>query len=341
MTGASTKKRELLYVRGLNWIGDAVLSLGALQGLRKVRPDLTVVVGAPPATADVYRLSRAVDSVIPPPSWKTGFPARYDKAVILPRSFRSALESFPLSGQRVGFASEGRSFLLTRPLSYEKWRAGHRHQSTYYETLFREVDSRVQFEAPRFAFSPEEIRRIRSRLGEEILSSAPLIAVNPGAYYGRAKTWPVHHFATLLSALLDQSPTARILLFSGQADRPLADEIAKRVADSRLRSLAGQLTLRESSAALSLCDFLITNDSGMMHLGGATGRKGLALFGPTDPVATGPVASLDGTGLRILRHPVSCQPCFLRECPIDHRCMERLEPDRVLAEVQNSLEDRR
>ena len=97
--------------------------------------------------------------------------------------------------------------------------------------------------------------------------------------------------------------------------------------------MAGTLSLEESAALLSLCDALVTNDSGMMHLGSAAGRPGVALFGPTDPVATGPVSPSTGPGIRVLSVPTACAPCFLRECPIDHRCMERLLPETVLAGI--------
>ena len=340
MTPGEERGDRTLYVRGLNWIGDAVLSLGALQGLRRVRPDLTVVVGATAATADVYRMSKAVDSVISPPSWREGRTVRYDRAVVLPLSFRSAFETFPLSSRRIGFASEGRSLFLNTALSYREWKAGHRHQSTYYETLFREIDPRVEFEPPQFSFTSPEIEAARTRLGRA-RDSDWLVAINPGAYFGRAKTWPLHHFESLIKSLLDQPVPVRILLFSGQADRPLALELKRRLPDPRLESFAGQLTLKESAAMLSICDYLVTNDSGMMHLGGATGRKGVALFGPTDPVATGPVPPDNGPGLTVMRHPVSCQPCFLRECPIDHRCMERLSPEEIYDRVKKDLEGSR
>jgi heptosyltransferase-2 len=337
MTIRSRPLPQTLYVRGLNWIGDAVLSLGALQGLRKVRPDLTIVVGAPEATADVYRMSEAVDSVIPPPSiGREGF-HRFDAALILPLSFRSAFESFPLSRRRIGFAGEGRSILLTRALSYQSWKSVHAHQSTYYETLFQEIDPRVSFDPPVLRFSDAEIADARTRL-EESPGSGPRIAINPGAYYGRAKTWPIPHFEGLIRRLFDYDPDLTVVLFSGQADRPLAEEIKKRVADSRVISFAGRLALKESAATLSLCDYLVTNDSGMMHLGGATGRRGVALFGPTDPVATGPLRPKAGAGLSVLSYQVSCQPCLLRECPIDHRCMEGLLPELVYARIIQDLD---
>lgn len=332
MTAAAGFPRSV-HVRGLNWIGDAVLSLGALQGLKARHPDLRIEVGAPAATADIYRLSPVVECVTAP-GWERGrglFP--FDAAVVLPRSFRSAFESLPIARTRIGFASEGRSFLLTRALDYRTWKEAHRHQSTYYEALFREIDPAIRFAPPRIEISESAKEAARHRLKDVLPNDGPILAVNPGAFFGRAKTWPLGHFQTLIVRLQEASPALRVLLFSGTADRPLATDLFRRLSRSRVHSFAGELTLAESAAMLSLCDFLLTNDSGMMHLGGALGLPGAALFGPTDPVSTGPVAGQDRRPLTVLRHFVSCQPCFLRECPIDHRCMEELSP----GEVANAL----
>ena len=327
-----------VYLRGLNWIGDAVLSLGALQGLKKARPGIHVTVGAPPATAGVYRLSDAVDAVIAPPPLLSG--VRFDAAVILPRSFRSAWESVFLSESRIGFASEGRSLLLTDPLDYRRWKERHLHQSTYYETLLQALDPGTRFEPPRFSFSGEDLAQAGQRLRTLVPEGDRVLAVNPGAFYGRAKTWPTHHFVTLLDQLLSEDTGLHALLFSGGADRPLAQEVLRRLPHPRLHSVAGRLSLPESAALLSCCDALVTNDSGMMHLGAAAGIPGVALFGPTDPVATGPVLPEKGQGIRILSVPTACAPCLLRECPIDHRCMERLLPDMVLPEILRLLKEK-
>ena len=320
-----------VYCRGLNWIGDAVLSLGALQGLKRDRPGIHVTVGAPSATAGVYRLSGAVDSVIAPPSLLSGI--RFDAAVILPRSFRRAWESVFLSERRIGFASEGRSLLLTDTLDYRRWKERGLHQSTYYESLLQALAPETRFEPPRFVFSDGALAEARQRLRGLVPEGDRVLAVNPGAFYGRAKTWPTHHFVRLLELLLPEDAGLHAILFSGAADRPLAQEILRRLPHPRLHSVAGTLSLEESAALLSLCDALVTNDSGMMHLGSAAGRPGVALFGPTDPVATGPVSPSTGPGIRVLSVPTACAPCFLRECPIDHRCMERLLPETVLAGI--------
>ena len=327
-----------VYLRGLNWIGDAVLSLGALQGLKKARPGIHVTVGAPPATAGVYRLSDAVDAVIAPPPLLSG--VRFEAAVILPRSFRSAWESVFLSERRIGFASEGRSLLLTDPLDYRRWKERHLHQSTYYESLLKALDPGTRFEPPRFDFSGEALGEARQRLRTLVPEGERVLAVNPGAFYGRAKTWPTHHFVTLLEQLLSEDAGLHALLFSGAADRPMAQEILRCLPHPRLHSVAGMISIEESAALLSFCDALVTNDSGMMHLGAAAGIPGVALFGPTDPVATGPVSPEKGHGIRILSVPTACAPCLLRECPIDHRCMERLLPDMVLPEILRLLKEK-
>jgi heptosyltransferase-2 len=77
----------------------------------------------------------------------------------------------------------------------------------------------------------------------------------------------------------------------------------------------------------------LTNDSGAMHVAAALGVPTVAIFGATDPEATGPV----GPAVRIVREPVECSPCFLRECPIDHRCMQRVSPERVAREARELL----
>ncbi|MGC8529471.1 MAG: lipopolysaccharide heptosyltransferase II [Leptospirillia bacterium] len=337
-----------IYVRGLNWIGDAVLSLGALQGLRAVRPDLSITVGAPEATADVYRLSPAVDRVLPlaPRGGFRGFLTRgigerFDLALVFPRSFSSAFDSFLLASRRVGFASEGRSLLLTERLSYAEWKGKRLHQSTYYEALVRTVDPRAAFESPRLSFSPEQEKQARSRLEEISPGPGPILAVNPGAFYGRAKTWPSAHFLRLLGDLLKARPDLTVVLFSGKADKPLAKVLEEGIHSPRLISLAGTLSLAESAALLAHSSLLLTNDSGMMHLGGAAGRPGVALFGPTDPGATGPVPGPSGERFSVLIHKVACAPCRLRECPIDHRCMEGLTPDLVREEILRLLPEPR
>ena len=160
-----------------------------------------------------------------------------------------------------------------------------------------------------------------------------LIAVNPGAFFGSAKTWPSSYFVSLLSRLLEDHSSIRIILFSGKKDREKADVLETALPKEKVFPLQGKTSLPDSLAILSGCDYLLTNDSGMMHMGAALGIPGTVFFGPTDPVATGP---LGGT-IRVQSHHVTCAPCLLRECPIDHRCMTGLAWETVHGPIVDDL----
>jgi heptosyltransferase-2 len=97
--------------------------------------------------------------------------------------------------------------------------------------------------------------------------------------------------------------------------------------------LCGETSLGELVGVLSRLRLLLTNDSGPMHVAAALGVPLVAVFGPTDWRETGPV----GERHRLVREPVHCSPCLLRECPIDHRCMRRVGVERVVAEARAML----
>src|SRR6185436_19059425 len=113
----------------------------------------------------------------------------------------------------------------------------------------------------------------------------------------------------------------------GSLERPLGEAIAAAM-DVPARVLCGETTLGEMVGVLASLRLLLTNDSGPMHVAAALGVPVVAVFGPTDWRETGPV----GPRQRLVREPVHCSPCLLRECPIDHRCMARVTAERVVAE---------
>ena len=125
-------------------------------------------------------------------------------------------------------------------------------------------------------------------------------------------------------------------LFGVEKDRAVADTIVS-AANIPVTDLIGKTTLAQLMDELRTCDVLLTNDTGTMHLAAHLGVPTVALFGSTEPALTGPL----GTGHRVIRHHVECSPCFLRECPIDFRCMKAIEVSEVVADVEGVLEDRR
>ena len=117
-------------------------------------------------------------------------------------------------------------------------------------------------------------------------------------------------------------------------DKAVADEILAAAGNvPRVENLCGRTTLAELIALLRSCDVLVTNDTGTMHLAALLGTRAVAIFGSTEPQLTGPL----GSGHIILRKRVECSPCFLRECPIDFRCMKAVEAREVVAATRKVL----
>ncbi|MHB8422227.1 MAG: lipopolysaccharide heptosyltransferase II [Leptospirales bacterium] len=324
-----------LYVYAVNWIGDAIISLAALEGIKERFPDIPITVLPSPRTSDVYRLSPAISSVLSSEDkmerrifGSTSF------TLCFPLSFRSAWNLWRLGlPNRVGYASEGRSIFLNQTLDYPKWKNKHLHQASYYRELAESVLGPLPVKLPRLSIPTDLQEKARQFLSKNRNEDSFQIAINPGAFFGSAKMWPTRYYQVLIRQILNEIPNSSVVLFSGEKDKYVTREIASAVNSPRVVSTDGQLPLKESIALLSRCQYLVSNDSGMMHIGAALGMKGMALFGPTDPVATGPLSE----EIRILSHRVSCAPCFLRECPIDHRCMEFLTPETVFPILRKDI----
>jgi heptosyltransferase-2 len=155
------------------------------------------------------------------------------------------------------------------------------------------------------------------------------IGLNPGAEYGPAKRWPAEHFIET-ALVLGRQISCRWVLFGGLGDREVAEKIARALPSAPGReplNLAGKTSLRELAAALQVCSLVITNDTGPMHLAAAVGAPVVAIFGSTAPELTGPHLS---PRAQVVRQPAPCSPCFLRECPIDLRCLRGLPPQTVV-----------
>jgi heptosyltransferase-2 len=157
------------------------------------------------------------------------------------------------------------------------------------------------------------------------------VGLNPGAFYGSAKRWAPERFAAVGDSV-SRRGGAKVAIVGGPAERPLAEAVAARMR-APVRMLCGETTLPDLVGVLGSLRTLVTNDSGPMHLAAALGVPVVAIFGPTDWRETAPV----GEGHRIVREPVHCSPCLLRECPIDHRCMRWIPADRVAAEAESAL----
>lgn len=355
-----------ILVRGVNWLGDAVMTTPALLRLREAFPAAHIALSSPAKIADLWREHPAVNEVIPlrerESAWSVGRrlrPGHFDLALILPNSPRSALECL-IAGIpcRVGMRRQWRTWLLTRPVRPRaaarrmlkpsvrqiqerlvgKGETGFRipedaHHSLDYLHLVAALGANPAPLAPLLVVTPSEVEGARLRHGLE--SGVRWLGLNPGAEYGPAKRWPASRFAQVAREVTARSGI-RWVLFGGPRDAVTTAEIAGAL--PRALDLAGRTQLRELMALLASCRLVLTNDTGPMHVAAAMGTPVVVPFGSTSPELTGPGRPGDPRH-RLMRGTAACSPCFLRECPIDFRCMEGISVERVVAEVTSVLHE--
>lgn len=334
-----------ILIRATNWIGDAIMSLPAVRAVRQGFPVAEITVLAKPWVAALYEGEGSIDRVLTFESapgardlgakWKLARRLRepgFDLAVLFPNSFESAAV-VRLAGVKriVGYARDGRAPLLTDAVPVPN---PGTHERFYYLELLRRAglieaipevpEIRLDHIAERQARGEQRFRDIDMKL--------PVVGVSPGAAYGSAKRWIPERFAesaARLAAEIDGS----VAVFGSAAEKPMCEEVARAAGG---RNFAGATALSEFIEMTAACSVFLTNDSGAMHIASALGIPSVTVFGPTNETATGPL----GPSARIIREPVDCAPCLLRECPIDHRCMTRVTVDHVLHAAQDLLQQR-
>ncbi|MBI3267511.1 MAG: lipopolysaccharide heptosyltransferase II [Planctomycetes bacterium] len=328
---------ERILVKGANWLGDAVMSLPVLAALRRLHPAARITVLTKPSLAELYALAPGADETLsqgaglnplraPAAWWRVVQELRvrrFQLAVVLPGSFVAALAAWAGgAGRRIGYAQEGRSFLLTEALPKPPEPA-KRHRVEFYLNLLAPLGPVPPPTAPRLEAPSDARAELERRLREVgIAAGATCVALNPGATYGSAKQWLPERFVEVGRAL--SADGARVLVLGGPEEAALGARVAAEIPGGT--NFAGRTSLPLLAAALARTAVLVTNDTGPMHVAQAVGTPVVAIFGPTDPVTTPPF----GDRHTIVRRPVECSPCLLRTCPIDHRCMTRIEAGEVL-----------
>jgi heptosyltransferase II len=312
-----------ILIRSSNWLGDAVMSVPAVRAIKGGRPDAHVTVAVSGKLAALWKIVPEVDEIIVLPSKSVLTAAQlfrqkppFDVAILFPNSLRSALEVLLARiPRRVGFTGHRRCWLLNqRPR--ETLSRGIVHQTYKYLELAGTIGAKVRPQFP----SANSINGRRDQLK---------FALCPGAEYGPAKRWP--SFAEVAQEIAARFPVQWIL-FGTAGDAAVGLEIAEKLGEKCLNRI-GQTRLEELIDELSACDLLLTNDTGTMHLAALMRVPTISIFGSTEPLRTGPL----GRGHRIFRHHVECSPCFLRECPLDFRCMHAVTSAEVIAAIQQMI----
>jgi heptosyltransferase II len=331
-----------ILVRATNWVGDTVMSVPALHALRERFPSARISILARPWVASLYERESFCDELIAyeaPAGWK-GLGQkwelasdlrrrRFDCAILFQNAFESAalvwLARIPV---RIGYDRDARGWFLTHPVPVPLTDEAPRHQRFYYLELLKRaklIDSYSSESYVALSAAASAADRGRKRFLENGLSGA-VIGVSPGAAYGGAKRWLPERFADAALQIASEH-NASLAVFGSKQERSICEVVSQRVEAARVLcvNFAGVTTLDEFIELASACEVFLTNDSGPMHIASALGVPTVAIFGATDDKATGPT----GVNSRVVRQPVECSPCLLRECPIDHRCMVRVSADRV------------
>ncbi len=327
-----------------SWVGDCMLMQPMLMRLKQRHPDAQIDLLAPPWTAALLHLIPEVHAVIinpfPHGAWqflerrrlgRQLRETRYDQAIVLPNSLKSALLPFfaniPL---RTGFIGEMRYGLLNDARALDK------------KALPLMVERFAQLaEAPNHAISrpvPQPRLQVNEAQRKQVLLKfgltldQPVAALCPGAEFGPAKRWPIAYFAELAQELRDRGYA--VWLIGSPRDREIADRIVS-LGNGACHNLCGETDLADAVALLACADLVVSNDSGLMHLAAAVDRPLLALYGSSSPDFTPPLSA----NARILRLDLPCSPCFKRECPLGHfNCMMQLTPDLVAKYIPGKAE---
>ncbi|MBA4372806.1 MAG: lipopolysaccharide heptosyltransferase II [Thermodesulfovibrio sp.] len=339
------EKCDNILIRGVNWVGDAVMTMPALRSVRQTFPDARISLLVKPAVSPLFEHDPNVDEIISYGDEYQGLSGRirlarllkqrcFSRAFLLQNAFDAALTAFLAKiPERVGYKRDGRQLLLTRGIAFDT-PAKELHHIDYYLNLLRKSGMDPVPSLPWIYLLPEERLAAREKLQA---LRRPVIALNPGAAYGSSKRWPPVRFAEVASGFIREK-NAGIIILGGPKETAIAAEIEQGIrqllsaagpsgtGEIPVINFAGKTTLRELAALISEADLLITNDSGPMHIGYAVRTPLVAIFGSTSPQHTGPV----GRDVAVLKKDIDCSPCFERKCRRkDLRCMEMISAAEV------------
>ncbi|MCE5228008.1 lipopolysaccharide heptosyltransferase II [bacterium] len=335
-----------IFIKGLNWVGDAIISTPAIAHIRRAHPAAVITLMVRPWVAPVFEHNPDINDLwVIDDSESTGefFKAvkmvrggRFDVGFAFPNSIRSALLMW-LGGVkwRIGYDIGGRGALLNGGIDIDP-KVLRLHQVFYYlnltEDLCGPVGANTQLVLNPGEIEQEEVKLLLRRRGLD--RGRPLIGIAPGSINSVAKRWPAERYAELADKLVSEQNT-EVLLIGGTPEKAVIDRVASQC-KAKVHNLVGELSLSQSIALIQRLSALVANDSGAMHIGAALGIPTLAIFGPTEWDVTYPFSKR----AKILRKEgIDCAPCMLRECPIDHRCMTQISADDVMTALKNLFRD--
>lgn len=316
-----------ILIRSPNWLGDAVMSLPAIRGIRKLHPDAKISLLTKKKIAQLFEFEKSIDEII---IYEEGLKGeiktikalkerQFERSYLLQNALDAALLTF-LAGipERVGWDRDCRHLFLTHPVPYNGEDRKIHHIDYFFE-IPKRFNPSLSPEYPWIILSLNDRLSAREELNKV---KRPILAVAPGAKYGYTKKWDAYKFIEIIKRFIEKFGSVVILGQTGEGlniERNKNEELKDKIFD-----LTGKTSLSDLIKLLSECDLLICNDSGIMHLGYALGIPLVAIFGSTSPELTGP-PRLAG---KVIKANVSCSPCFKDKCS-DIKCMKSIELDVV------------
>jgi heptosyltransferase-2 len=318
-----------------SWVGDAVLAQPLFARLHERHRGLELDVLAPPWTHALFSRMREVHAVLASPFGHGELALvqryrlarelkrqRYDQAIVLPNSFKSALiPSLAGIELRTGFVGEARWGLINDarrldknvlPLMVERFAA-----------LAEPPGRDLPRPLPPARLVIDATQRAATLARLALTPQRPVAVLCHGAEYGPAKRWPAEYFAALARKLVDAGYD--VWLAGSANDTAIGEDIA-RLSERPCINLSGRTTLAEAIDLMSCAALVVSNDSGLMHIAAALDKPLTAIFGSSSPAFTPP----DSPQAQIVRLDLPCSPCFKRVCPLGHfNCMLQLKPDLV------------
>jgi heptosyltransferase-2 len=341
-------------IRVPNWVGDAVMAVPALKELRRIFADSHITLLARPWVAGLFDGEGLADDLIsvrdarniPQKAKHFISDARrlrreqFDLAILLQNAFGAALLARAGRINKVaGYATDGRRALLDYVIPFEEnFKA--LHQVRYYLNIASHLERRfagashVEMETsrPLLRVSQEQKEAARQMLEEKgVERGARIVAINPGATNSHAKQWLVERFAQTADQLSERERFQSVIIGTA-GDFEVANEVARQMRSPAV-VLAGRTSIAELKAVLDCASLVLSNDTGTAHVSAALKVPTVVVFGPTEHIQTRPFSDVAA----VVRHQVECSPCMLRECPIDHRCMTRVEVGDVYRAAQELL----
>lgn len=332
-------------IRGVNWVGDAVMTMPAIRAIRKARIEDEISLLVKPWVAPLFEKDPAINNIIHYEEKHKGVLGkfslarelkahRFDSAILLQNAIDAAVTAFLARiPERIGYARDARGMLLTHALPHSGEDRSIHHIDYYLKLLDSagippaETDTWLYLDINERLMARQKLQGMKR----------PILGINPGASYGSAKQWLPERFADVARRAIEDLGGS-VIVFGGPGEKEIASDIVSRAGgpeyNGHITSMAGRTSLRELAALMSECDVILSNDSGPMHMADAMRVPLVAIFGSTSAELTGPrkISS------HIITAPVDCSPCFVRVCPKESlACMTAISTETVFDTITKAL----